>query len=314
MYFERKENNLAMKLTYMQLEVSPEKSFSVRQDTLPCIEQDWHFHPELELIFFLKSTGTRYVGNSIGSFAPGELYLIGSNLPHLFCNDRDYYVDKNENEAVDLIVTKFERDFLGKGFLELSESKNIQRLFDRANNGLKFSKSTTYLVHDYIKGLVGSEGLSSVIGLLKILNILAVTDNATALCSDDFSHNYKNEEKERMSEIINFLNSNFDKKIELKEVAAIAHMTPNSFCRFFKKRTQKSFSQYLNEIRVRHACSLLIEGDKQISDVCFQSGYNTFTNFNRHFKNIMHVTPSEFMKKYEVKVNPKNNLEEHLVN
>lgn len=289
-----------MKLTFKKAEISPESSFYIRQDTIPCIEHNWHFHPELELIYFMKSTGTRYVGNSIGSFGPGELYLIGSDLPHLFRNDKPYYEDHNEDEAVDLIVIKFQKDFLGNGFLDLSESRRINWLLEKSNTGLKFSKATTYLIHNYMVGLLGSQGMSSIIGLLKILNILSVSENYSTLCTNDVIHTYKREEKERMAEIIEFLTENFDKKIELKEIAAVAHMTPNSFCRFFKKRTKKSFSQYLNEIRISHACGLLIEGGKQVSEVCFLSGYNTFTNFNRHFKNIMTVTPSEFMKQYEI--------------
>ena len=291
-----------MKLTYKQSERRPEHSFLARQDTIPCIEHNWHFHPELELIYFLKSTGTRYVGNSIGSFAPGELYLIGSNVPHLFRNEKEYYENEDELEAVDLIVVKFEKDFLGEGFLDLAESKRLQLLFERANRGLKFSKAATYLVHSHMVGLVGSHGLSSIIGLLNVLDILSVSENYQELCSDIITSSFRADEKERMAEIINFLTDNFDKKISLQEVADVAHMTPNSFCRYFKKRTRKSFSQYLNEIRIRHACKLLIEGDQQISDVCYQSGFNTFTNFNRQFKSLMKVTPSEYMDRYHLEV------------
>ena len=291
-----------MKLTYKITEKRPERSFSARQDTLPCIEHNWHFHPELELIYFLKSTGTRYVGNSIGSFGPGELYLIGSNVPHLFRNEKEYYEQNGGLKAVNLIVVKFEPDFLGKSFMDLAESKNIRLLFQKANRGLKFSKSITYLVHQHILGLVGSHSLSSVIGLLTILDILSISETYKPLCAEVITNTFKKDEKERMAEIIHFLTENFDRKIELQEVADIAHMTPNSFCRFFKKRTQKSFSQYLNEIRIRHACKLLIEGELQISDICYQSGFNTFTNFNRQFKLFTQTTPSDFMKKYETKV------------
>ncbi len=291
-----------MKLKFKQTERKPENSFSVRQDTLPCIEHDWHFHPELELIYFLKSTGTRYVGNSIGSFGPGELYLIGSEVPHLFRNEKEYYEKGKTGKIVDLIVVKFDRDFLGEKFLNLSESQNVQKLFRNASRGLKFSKAVTYLVHNHMVGLVGSRGLASIINLLRVLDILSVSENSVLLCGDGVTNTYKRDERKRMAEIINYLTQNFERKIELQEIAAIAHMTPNSFCRFFKKRTQKSFSQYLNEIRIRHACKLLIEGDKQVSEVCYQSGFNTFTNFNRQFKMLMGITPSEFMKKYELKV------------
>ncbi|MBU2905345.1 AraC family transcriptional regulator [Arenibacter algicola] len=291
-----------MKLTYKQTEKKPENSFLARQDRMPCIEQDWHFHKELELIYFTKSTGTRYVGNSIGNFGPGELYLIGSNVPHLFRNDREYYADKLEDEAVDLVVVKFDPDFLGDGFSDLTEAKKLQALFQEANKGMKFSKAATYLVHNQILGLVGSQGLSSIIGLLKILDILSISENYETLCLEAITNTFNQNEKDRMARVVSYLNENFEKKIDLEEVSAIAYMTPNAFCRYFKKRTHKSFTQYLNEIRLRHACKLLIEGELQIATVCYQSGFNTLTNFNRQFKTLMKTTPSEYMERYNEKL------------
>ncbi|WP_276167450.1 AraC family transcriptional regulator [Zobellia alginiliquefaciens] len=290
-----------MKLTYKQTEKRPENSFLARQDRLPCIEQNWHFHKELELIYFIKSTGTRYVGNSIGSFEPGELYLIGSNIPHLFRNHKEYYNDQQETEAVNLIVIKFEPHFLGSDFLDLAESKRLKSLMQRADRGIKFSESVTYMVHNLILGLVGDQGLSSIVGLLKILDTLSISENYELLCSEVIANTYNNNEKDRMRKIINFLTENFEKKIELEQIASIAHMTPNAFCRYFKKKTRKSFTQYLNEIRLRNACKLLIEGEMQISTVCYQSGFNTLTNFNRQFKALMDITPTEYMQKYNEK-------------
>ncbi|RKN80918.1 AraC family transcriptional regulator [Ulvibacterium marinum] len=287
-----------MKLTYKQTERKPENSFLVRQDRMPCIEQDWHFHKELELIYFIKSSGTRYVGNSIGNFAPGELYLIGSNVPHLFRNNKEYYSDMLEDEAVNLVVIKFESEFLGTVFLDLAETKKLHALFQKANRGVKFSKAVTHLVHNYILGMVGDEGLSRIVSLLKILDILSISENYVPLCSEVIINNYNQNEKDRMARVISFLTENFDRKIELDQVASIAYMTPNAFCRYFKKRTKKSFTQYLNEIRLRHACKLLIEGELQISTICYQSGFNTITNFNRQFKTLMGVTPSNYMERY----------------
>ncbi len=287
-----------MKLTYKQTEKRPENSFLARQDRLPCIEQDWHFHKELELIYFIKSTGTRYVGNSIGNFEPGELYLIGNNVPHLFRNHREYYADQMEDEAVNLVVVKFERNFLGNDFLELTEAKKLQLLFQKADRGIKFSQAATYLVHNQILGLVGNQGLSSVVDLLKILDILSVGENYTLLCAEVITNTYNKNEKDRMAKVISYLTENFDNKIELEQVASVASMTPNAFCRYFKKRTHKSFTQYLNEIRLRHACKLLIEGEMQIATVCYHSGFNTLTNFNRQFKALMKSTPTEYMEKY----------------
>lgn len=289
-----------MKLLFKVTERKPESCFMARQDTMPCLEQDWHFHPELELIYFLKSSGTRYVGNSIGNFEPGELYLIGSDLPHLFRNHKEYYEDNFAGGVVDLVVIKFDQDFLGARFNELVETSNLQQLFKRANRGLKFSKEVAYLVHSHIMGTVGSDGLSGIIGLLNTLNVLAVTTNYTPLCKEEFSQTFQKGEKERMANVISYLTQNFDNKIELETVSSIACMTPNAFCRYFKKRTNKSFTQYLNEIRLGHACKLLIEGEMQITTIAYISGFNTVTNFNRQFKSLMKMTPSEYMEKYQV--------------
>ncbi len=289
-----------MKLVYKNSNIQPERCFSVRQDNLPCIEQDWHFHPEIELIYFLKSTGTRYVGNSIGNFEPGELYMIGSNVPHLFRNHREYYGQESHLSAVDLVVVKFQADFLGKSFTDLVEAKGMRRLFHLANRGIKFSKTSTYLSHKHILGLLRNEGLSGIVELLNVLDILSATEDYEILCEEEIVHNFSNDEKERMGKIISFLNQNFDKRIELEEVSEIACMTPTAFCRYFKKKTKKSFTQFLNEIRLGHACKLLIEGDEQIATIAYQSGFNTMTNFNRQFKSLLQMTPTEYMEKYKV--------------
>ncbi len=289
-----------MKLVYKNSNIQPERCFSVRQDNLPCIEQDWHFHPEIELIYFLKSTGTRYVGNSIGNFEPGELYMIGSNVPHLFRNHREYYGQESHLSAVDLVVVKFQADFLGKSFTDLVEAKGMRRLFHLANRGIKFSKTSTYLSHKHILGLLRNEGLSGIVELLNVLDILSATEDYEILCEEEIVHNFSNDEKERMGKIISFLNQNFDKRIELEEVSEIACMTPTAFCRYFKKKTKKSFTQFLNEIRLGHACKLLIEGDEQIATIAYQSGFNTMTNFNRQFKTLLQMTPTEYMEKYKV--------------
>lgn len=290
-----------MRLTYKEIELKPEKSFSVQRANIPCLEEDWHFHKELELFYIIKSTGTRYVGNSVNRFEPNELYLIGSDLPHLFRNDKEYYKNSIINtKAVDVIIIKFKPDFLGNYFLNLTELQAIKFLFQEANKGLKFSKHASKQVHDLLIQLVKSEGTLSILKLLEILHLLSSNKNYKLLCPKLNNFYFRKDEKEKMAKIINYLNTNFDKKIDLKTIASIAHMTPNSFCRYFKKHTHKSFSQFLNEIRIRNACKLLIQGELQITTICYQSGFNTITNFNRQFKSFIGITPSDYLKKYEL--------------
>lgn len=288
-----------MKLTYKQTERKPENSFLVKQERKPCLDHDWHFHKEVELIYFMKSSGTRYIGNSIGTFNAGDLYMIGSNVPHLFKNDKvNNFPIVLEGDSVDYIVIKFDPEFLGKQFLSLSECRNLQLLIENAEKGLKFPKMISKLVHNTMIELTQTKGLRSVIGLLKVLEVLSTATNFTSLCYEVVISSYTHKEKERMARIISYLTENFDKKIGLEDVASIACMAPNAFCRYFKKRTRKSFTQYLNEIRLRNACKLLIEGELQVSTICYQSGFNAITNFNRQFKSLMNVTPSEYISQY----------------
>lgn len=287
-----------MKLSYKIIQKEPQNSFLTRRDTLPCLDTDWHFHEEIELIYFLKSRGTRYVGNSIGSFKEGEIYLIGSNLPHLFRNNKDYYGEELVNGAVDLIVVQFRHDFLGETFLNLPDNKVLKVLLENAKRGIRFTGDAVLEMKDTLMLLSENEGFSGLVDLLNVLNELIKSTQFEYLCEPGTGRYFKRTEKERMAKIINFLTQNFHNNINLNEIADLANMTPNAFCRFFKKRTQKSFTKYLNEIRIENACKLLIEGELQIGEVSYFSGFNSLTNFNRQFRNIMNETPTEFLAKF----------------
>ena len=288
-----------VRLLYKKIDQRPEHSFLVRQETIPCLEEDWHFHEEIELIYFLKSHGTRYVGNDINNFHAGEIYLIGSNLPHLFKNDRSYYDGHHHSEsAVDLVIIQFRQDFLGEAFNDLPEARRLAKLLKRSSQGLKFSKVTASLLQNHLVGLVNSKGLSGIVSLLRILDLLSISDDYELICPEWIVNTFRKDEKERMARIISYLTENYERKIELEEIADVASMAPNAFCRFFKKRTGKSFSGYLNEIRIGNACKLLIGGDKQVSEVAFECGFHSLSNFNRKFRQVMDTTPSGYMKRY----------------
>jgi AraC-like DNA-binding protein len=291
-----------VKLQYKKIDKKPEHSYLARRETIPCLDEHWHFHEEFELIYFLRSSGTRYVGNTINNFKEGEIYLIGSNLPHLFQNDRDYYLGTQTEGAVDLIIVQFNRFFLGEAFYVLPEAINLEVLLQKSFGGLKFSRMTSSLLHSHLVGLPHNKGLSGIINLLKILDVLSISEEYEVICSEAVHSTFRKNEKERMARIISYLTENFEQRIELEEIASVARMAPNAFCRFFKNKTRKSFSQYLNEIRIGHACKMLIEGSHQISEVSYMSGFNSLSNFNRKFKQIMDITPSDYMVKYKGKV------------
>lgn len=287
-----------MKLKYKIIDHNPSNSFLVRREELPCLEEHWHFHEEFEIIYFIKSDGIRYIGNTIGSFEEGEIYLIGKNLPHLFLNRKDFNSDTLAPDRVDLIIIQFKQSFIGQDFFKIPEARMINKLLQKSEVGLRYPSRVSSMLHDFFLSITEKSGLPSLIDLLHILHCLSEYETAEQICTTAVNNNYSSFDKDRMTKIIDHLTQNFDRKIELSEISEIANMAPNAFCRFFRERTKKSFSKYLTEIRIGQACRLLIEGNLQISEIAYMTGFNSPSNFNRKFKEVMGDTPSEYMVRF----------------
>ncbi len=293
-----------MKLIYKKIERSPESSFLAARKTVPRLEEYWHYHSEYELVYILQGTGTFYVGNTMDHFTPGDLFLIGSNLPHIKRSEKIYDESRYSDQNVDLVLIQFAGDFLGKGFMDLPETKRIQSLLLRTARGIKFYLSGFSGLHEQLVGLPGEKGLPAVLNLLKILDHLASRDDYGYICSYGVNVTFRANEKMRMSKVINYLTKNYDQRITVEEIAEVANMAPNAFCRFFRNKTQKSFTEYLNEIRIGNACRLLMEGKMRVSEISYLSGFTSMSNFNRRFKESMDLTPTEFKRKYAMELDP----------
>lgn len=287
-----------MKLKYKIMEGQMKTSFLARRELKPYIDNEWHFHEEYELIYFIKGRGVRYIGNTIGNFKDGEIYFIGSNLPHLYKNENKELATNEDLSSVDQIIIHFREDFLGKNFLMIPETALLGNLLKKSHFILKFSDVTASSLHNYLIGITNKEGLGRITDFLRVLDVLSISKDYEMISDTNNFNSYSKSDKDRMTKIINYLNDNYTKKIELAEIADIANMTPNAFCRFFKKNTCKSFSEYLNEIRIGNACKLLIEGEKSVTSISNSTGFNTISNFNRRFKTVMGKTPGEYKRKY----------------
>ncbi len=287
-----------MKLKYKIIDQKMNDSFLARREAVPCLEDNWHFHKEYELIYFMKSSGIRYIGNTIRSFRKGEVYLIGSNLPHLFKNV-NHNDGVKDNGSVDMVIIQFSEDIFGKQFLNLFECRELTAMLRKSQMGLRFTIDVSSKLHSSFIEVVNSKGLTRMNYLLTILDNLSLSKESGSICTDYVSESYRKSEKERMAKVLNYLSENYsDSKISLARVAEIANMTPNAFCRFFKKKTQNTLSDYLNRIRIGNACKFLIEGEKQISEISYITGFNSLSNFNKQFKLIKKMTPSEYIKKH----------------
>lgn len=283
-----------MKLHLLNRTSLQNSSFTVSRDSYSHFLKIWHYHPELELVYIIKGTGTRFIGDGIEKFLEGELVLIGKNLPHMWLSDEAYF-EEGSDLVSEAIGIHFREDFLGVDFLNAMEMKPILQLIRRAGQGIKFSNLDASLVTD-IKGLIALEPFYKVTQLLQILYNLANHEEYQLLSSPGFLNSFNKTENKSLDQIYEFIFKNFNQPIGSKDVAEIAKMNPSAFSRFFKRVHRKTFTRYLNEIRIGYACKLLIENRNNITPVCYESGFNNISNFNRHFKSIMGMSPSEYIK------------------
>lgn len=281
-----------MKLVLKNSGTPSNTKLNIHRRNAPCLDVAWHYHPEFELIYISQSHGIRFVGDSVSPFTPGDLVLVGSYLPHLWRNDLSYYQSDSKLE-VKTIITKFTNDFLGNDLLNKPEFYEIKKLLDESKFGISFGKDLAEKLHaDFIE-LPELSDTEKHIKLLGILNKLSLSENKSILSSSDMRQS-TTESSERIDTVLKYISDNYATNIGLDDVASVACMTTNSFCRFFKKTTNKSFTQFLNEIRIRNASRILVQENLPVSDVCYIVGFNSITNFNKQFKQIMGATPKSF--------------------
>ncbi|UCS92741.1 AraC family transcriptional regulator [Echinicola marina] len=287
-----------MKAKLLERKSPFDRSFLVAKHSYPYFLDIWHYHSELELVYILKSKGTRFIGDNIEQFDQGDLILIGENLPHLWQNDPEYFDHKVEGSA-EAYSVHFNKTFAGEEFLHLPEMKEVRKLLERANQGVKFLGKTKKNAMAWMQKIHDADGINQLVVLMEFLAALAQEDEFELLSTDGFSFPLHITGDDRVDKVYSFTFNNFKRNITLEEVAELVHLNPTAFCRYFKKSTKKTYSKFLNEIRVGYACKLLIEEKLNISEVGYECGFNNLSNFNRQFKNVMEISPSEYMKKHK---------------
>lgn len=271
-------------------------SFSIRNNRYPNFLKIWHYHPEFELVTILKSSGTRFIGDNIEQFNVGEVVLIGKNLPHMWLNDKEYFQENSKLEA-QAIAIHFKEDFLGESFFNMPEMSVIKKMFENAQYGVKFTGDLSLAIR-WIKKVGTLKGFDKTIAFLKILNLLANHKDYKLLSSMGFVNSFKKTGRTNLVEVYEYIIKNFKERITLNDVANIACMNPTAFSRVFKRVNRKTFSEYLNEVRVGYACKLLMEEKYNISEICFESGFNNISNFNRQFKKTTGYSPTNYIKRH----------------
>lgn len=247
----------------------------------------WHFHPELELVYVNKAKGKRHIGNHLSYFNNSQLILIGKNLPHNGFTDG---FTSNGRET----VVQFKEDFLGDKFLDIPETSHIKTLFERAKMGILFGIETKQLIGSKIENLVHKEGIDRITSFLNILKELSISEDYKLLNVHGYGFEIKHQDNERIDIIFKHVRENFNRTITLDEVSDLVSMTTPAFCRYYKKVTGKTFTQFVNEFRIVHATKLLQETHSSITDVCFESGFNNFSHFSKLFKKVTGKSPLKY--------------------
>lgn len=248
-----------------------------------------HQHEEIQISIILKGEGDLVVGDTINRYGKEDIVVIGSNVPHLFRSDVSTF---DESLMLTLFFTK---ESFGKVFFDLIELRELETFFKKINSGIRLENHIEEIKELFLS-LENQSQLERFISFLTILNHIS-NAKTKSLSSFIYSKVYSDDEGERMSNVMNHAISNFNKNITLNEVSDLANMTPNAFCRYFKQRTNKTFFQFLLEIRLEYACRLLIkEKDMTVSEISDASGFKNISNFNRKFKEFKGITPTTFKK------------------
>jgi AraC-like DNA-binding protein len=281
-----------MKPLVEKLPLSQNTSFVARTYRTPHFEVPWHQHIEYELILFTEGEGTAFIGNYMGEFKTNDVFFLGSNLPHTF--------QKAHKDLVTAaVVVQFTGDFWGADFMQLPESKNIAKLFAVAMQGLKIKGATRQQLKSLITELEHLQGFARIIRLCECLQLIVATHEFDTVSTQDVE-TFQAKNKDRIDKIFQFTIDNFQESIALCDVAATARMSIPAFCSYFKKCTKKTYIDFLNEIRIGHACKLLIDTQKTVLEICYESGFNTLANFNKQFLKMKQLTPSCYRKQFRI--------------
>lgn len=255
-------------------------------------ERPWHFHKEFELVYIVKSTGTKFIGNQVQPFEDGDLTLIGADIPHLFRNDEVYYDANNRNQASSIFI-HFNPSFLGNSFFEIPEFIKIRKLLHDASLGLQIEGATKKSVVSIMIAMETQDAAQKIMSLLQILDTLSKGKEVQPILNIPFVGK-SSHDAEKVNKVFNYIMLNYTREIYLKEIADQLHMSTAAFSRYFKTHTAKTFSDFVTEIRINHACKLLIEKNYTVSEIGFMCGFENRANFYRHFKKQIGKVPKEY--------------------
>ncbi|MBL4674668.1 MAG: helix-turn-helix domain-containing protein [Mucilaginibacter sp.] len=278
-------------------------SFVIKRSSVYHALNDFHSHPELELIHVTEGIGTLIIGEKVIPLTGGELILIGCNVPHMFKFQQGYFVDlilrRGEKAAnLDMMLLHFDPLIFGEHFIKAPENESLKVLARKAEAGLVIEGEQKEDVLKAMETLAGASATERLIYLLLLFNKIAQAQ-LQPIADQNTSSELNRTDETRLSKIFLITINEFHKRITLKDIADAVYMAPNAFCNYFKLKTGRTYFDFLLEVRIKHACKLLRTTDFSVLDICYYSGYTNLSNFNRQFKDFAGATPLEYRKNYK---------------
>jgi AraC-like DNA-binding protein len=279
-----------MKAIFQRLTAELEEGLAFKAIRAPGFDCPWHVHPEYELIFVIQGHGYRIVGDNISRLSAGDLVLVGPGLPHIWQDEPA----SGTRASVYFLLVQFEDKFLGDGLLKLPAMEPIRRLLHQARRGLHIVGKTHGKVTALMRNMADLTGMERVVQFLQILVALAGSKDCKPIASPGFAADTSLYDQERMDRVFQFLNSHVGQAVRLAEAARIVHLSEGAFSRFFRLHTGKTFPEFVNELRIGRACTLLMEDNLNITEVAYECGFSNLSNFNRQFLRLKGLSPREF--------------------
>lgn len=283
-----------MKVIPFQVPKTRQEAFRLQVDHLPYFYDRLHQHSETQIMLIEQGEGTLIAGDYVGRFSAGEIYIIGSGQPHVFRCDENYYRDAKKRK-VKSIALYFDRAYAGETFWQLDELKDIRQFLSRVA-AIRVEGKTRIEISDLIFQIIRAQKTAKLILFLKTLQVLVQSRNLNRLSVAPTLQSASNKEDKRMNEVLQFTFTQSNRKIMISEVASVANLSVEAFCRYFKMSTRKTYTNFLNEVRVSNACKLLIQGETNIQSVAYRSGFQNLSHFNRQFKKVTGKTPSQYIR------------------
>lgn len=271
-------------------------SFLIDRFESPYFETPWHYHQAIEIVLCNRGFGKKFVGNHVSDYVEGDLAILGSNLPHWYRADDACY----QHQKPASIVIHFLDDCFGKVFFELAEMTEIKRFLETAKLGIEFYGETRAKIQEKIQNLLKADKVARMLGLIEILHLMSCSKEYRIL-SENAIVGVSKKDSERMNEVFDYVLKNFKNDINLSEIANKTRFSEAAFCRYFKLRTQKTFVEFVNEIRIEYACKLLSENDLNILEICYESGFKNLSNFNRQFRKYTNNNPKTYRQQMKNK-------------